>query len=178
MSRASLRRKSWSQGVCRSYAFFALNPAHRRVTSPVSGWVTLAATGGPEGVQHPAAADHVGVGVETVHPVEAQREVAGQVDPEGDLRFLAGGGIGGGELPQELLRPEVAEELRLHRLARGLEVVELALPAAGQDKALVVLVADEVHYGASRRPASRASMRVSISAWSLTRRARARRKRW
>ena len=53
MSRASLRRKSWSQGVCRSYAFFALNPAHRRVTSPVSGWVTLAATVGPKAFSIP-----------------------------------------------------------------------------------------------------------------------------
>jgi len=113
-----------------------------------------------------------------MHAVQAQGEGTGQRDPEGDLRFLPGRGIGGGEGAEDLLRPEVAEEFRLHDFTGRLEVVEFPLAEAAQDEVLIALVADEVHYGASRRPASRASMRASISAWSLTRRARARRKRW
>ena len=83
--------------------------------------------------------------MEALHPVEAQGEIAGQVEPEGDLRLLAGGGVGRGEVPQELLRAEGAEELGLHDFAGSIDVVELPFPEAGQDKALVALVAHEVH---------------------------------
>jgi len=110
---------------------------------PGLGMGGLASHLGAERVEHAAAADHVRVAVEAANAVQAHREVAGDVEPGRYLLLLAWRGVALGELLQVALGADEAEEVGLEYLVGGVDVVELSLLEAAEDKPLVVFVAGQ-----------------------------------
>ena len=141
----------------------------------------------PQGVDEAARAQHAREGVVALGAVQLEAEFAGQVEPDGDFLLFPRGGVVLGQTVQHIAANEVAEEVGFGRLGDVLQVIDLAARQGVQHKGAVVLEGDQVHQGLRLRAAglgggsrsvfSNRSMVASMRRWSLTRAARAWRKR-
>lgn len=114
--------------------------------------------------------------------VQPEADLAGQVQPDGDLLFLAGAGKGLGQPLEDLAAQQLAEQVGLERLGDRLQVVYLAAAQGLDDEVPVLFEDDQVHArlrfllagpgGGSRRAFSSRSTAARICRWSWTRRAR------
>ena len=95
--------------------------------------------GWTERLAQAAQTDQEGKGIEVMLTVKTHRQVAGDIDPQGHIVFLARGGIARGQLVQDLPLGDGAEEIGFADFPHGLDIIELAAAKGLQHPRIVAL---------------------------------------